>query len=205
MSETKNFPEVYTAAMIQGDPDWESLASMPVDRVLWTEDAGVRARGQFCHDGHNLYIHMSATEEAIRAEYTAPGSPVHEDSCLEFFFLPAGGDRYFNFEINPNGCLHAQLGTGRNGRTELAGEDAKAFFDIRTGRTEDGWEVFYRIPLDFIRRYYPDFRFEGEMTANLYKCGDKTVKPHYLSWSPVELDTPDFHRPEFFSRIRFGE
>ena len=22
------------------------------------------------------------------------------------------------------------------------------------------------------------------MTANLYKCGDKTVKPHYLSWSP---------------------
>lgn len=204
MSEPNNRP-VYTAARIQGKPDWESLPSAPVDRVLWTEDAGVRARGQLCFDRQNLYIHMSAAEEEIRAEYTAPGSPVHEDSCLEFFFLPAGGDRYFNFEVNPNGCLHAQLGTGRNSRTELAGEDAKAFFDIRTGRTEDGWEVFYRIPLEFIRRYYPDFSFEGEMTANLYKCGDKTVKPHYLSWSPVELDTPDFHRPEFFGRIRFGE
>ena len=204
MSETKNFPEVYTAAMIQGDPDWESLASMPVDRVLWTEDAGVRARGQLCHDRQNLYIHMSVAEEAIRAEYTAPGSPVHEDSCLEFFFLPAGGDRYFNFEVNPNGCLHAQLGTGRNGRTELAGEDAKAFFDIRTGRTEDGWELFYRIPLAFLRRFLPDCAFRGELRANFFKCGDRTPRPHYLSWAHVASETPDFHRPQDFGLLRFA-
>ena len=205
MSETNSRPEVYTVSEIHGAPDWESLPSLPVDRVLWTEDAGVRARGQLCFDRQNLYVHMSAAEKEIRAEYTAPLSPVHEDSCLEFFFLPAGGDRYFNFELNPNGCLCAQLGTCRKDRISLAGGDPQHFFDIRTGRTGDGWEVFYRIPLEFIRRYYPDFGFEGEMTANLYKCGDKTVKPHYLSWSPVELDQPDFHRPEFFNRIRFGD
>ena len=43
-------------------------------------------------------LYGAPVAEAIRAENTAPLSPVYEDSCLEFFFMRAGGKNYFNFE-----------------------------------------------------------------------------------------------------------
>ena len=30
---------------------------------------------------------------------------------------------------------------------------------------------------------------------------DKTAHPHYLSWSPIGTEKPDFHRPEFFGEL----
>ena len=39
------------------------------------------------------------------------------------------------------------------------------------------------------------------MTANLYKCGDATVIPHYLTWNRVEVTDIDFHLPEFFGKL----
>ena len=184
--------------------DWYSIPVLPIDHVLWTQDAGIRAQGQLCFDETNFYVHMSAAEEHIRAENTKPLSPVHEDSCLEFFFMPDGGRLFLNFEINPNGCMHIQAGPVRTDRVNLVRDDAEKYFAIHTGRTDDGWEVFYRIPLSFIRLFYPDYRFEGDLLANMYKCGDKTVKEHYLSWSPVLMETPDFHCPEYFGRMRFA-
>jgi tRNA-dihydrouridine synthase A len=34
--------------------------------------------------------------------------------------------------------------------------------------------------------------------GNLYKCGDKTPQPHYLSAFPIQSEKPDYHRPECF-------
>ena len=42
------------------------------------------------------------------------------------------------------------------------------------------------------------------LRANFYKCGDKTAHPHYLSWSPIHTEKPDFHRPEFFGELILG-
>lgn len=39
--------------------------------------------------------------------------------------------------------------------------------------------------------------------ANFYKCGDALKKPHFLSWSPINIEKPDFHRPDFFGEITF--
>ena len=69
---------------ISGTPDWDNIPVLPIDRVLWTDDTGVRALGQLCYDEENLYVHLRAFEKDIRAENTEPLSPVHEDSCLEF-------------------------------------------------------------------------------------------------------------------------
>lgn len=196
--------KIYTVRAFSGAPDWQSVPFMPVRTALWTDPAGISARGQLCHDGENLYVHMRAEEADIRAENTEPLSPVWEDSCLEFFFQVWGSDGYFNFEINPNGCLCLQFGRSRSDRLGLVRNDAAAFFGIRTGRTPDGWEVYYRIPLAFIRIFCPDARFDGEWRANMYKCGDKTANRHYLSWAPVFLKTPDFHCPEFFGALVFS-
>ena len=41
------------------------------------------------------------------------------------------------------------------------------------------------------------------LRANLYKCGDKLCSPHFLSWSKVELEKPNFHSPQFFGELTF--
>ena len=194
----------YTITRIKGLPEWDKIPELEVDNVLWTKDAGVRAYGQLCYDDDVLYVHLRAKEKNIRAKYKKPGSDVYEDSCLEFFFMPEGGDRYFNFEINPNGCMNDQVGRDRTDRLSLYREDQERYFDIRSDRTKDGWEVFYRIPVGFIQEFYPDFRFEGGLKANIYKCGDKTKDKHYLSWNPMSCSNPDFHRTQDFGNMKFG-
>lgn len=196
-------PSGYSITKVSGAIEWETIPSLSIDRVLWTADTGIRAQGQLCYDDENLYVHLSAVEKDIRAENKTPLSPVWEDSCLEFFFQLKDSDNYFNFEINPNGCFCIQFGPEKTDRTDLIRRDAAEYFNIQTGRTADGWEVFYRIPLKFLRLFYPDYRFEGELLANLYKCGDKTVNRHYLSWAQIDLEKPNFHCPEYFGIMRF--
>ena len=200
MKETVRSYLIRSAA---GTPDWNTVPQLEADQVLWKPDCGIRAFGQFCHDSRNLYVRLRAVEKHIRAEYTAPLSPVCQDSCLEFFFMPEGENRYFNFEINPNGCLYIGFGHGREDSTVLYRKDLPQLFGLRTERTPDGWEVFYRIPLSFLRLFWPDFTFTGTLRANVYKCGDLTENEHYLSWNPVSSETPDFHRPQDFGVMRF--
>lgn len=193
----------YYITKVKGTPDWNTIPELSADNVLWEPDCGVRAFGQLCYDDSNLYVHLRAVEKDIRAEYTAPLSPVYQDSCLEFFFMPEGGDRYFNFEINPNGCLYIEFGHSRSDRFIQYRNDMSDRFDISASKTDDGWEVFYRIPLDFIHLFYPDYEFVGSLRANIYKCGDMTAANHYLSWNPVTSEKPDFHRPEDFGEMIF--
>ena len=200
MKESK---KSYIIRSVPGNPDWKSIPQLEVSRVLWKPDCGIRAFGRICHDSQFLYVSLRAAEKQIRAEYTAPLSPVHEDSCLEFFFMPEGEGRYFNFEINPNGCLHVGFGHGREDSTVLFRKDMHSLFEIRTDKNPDGWEAGYRIPLSFLRLFLPDFSFTGTLLANVYKCGDRTKQEHYLSWNPVLSGTPDFHRPEDFGIMIF--
>ena len=164
--------KTYTIRAAAGEPGWAAVPRLETGCVLWLPDAGIRAFGQFCHDAEYLYVHLRAVERDIRAEYTAPLSPVCQDSCLEFFFMHR--------------------------------EDLRELFGIRTARTPDGWEVFYRIPLSFLRLFWPGFAFAGALRANVYKCGDLTAREHYLAWNPVNSRTPDFHRPQDFGRMVFG-
>ena len=55
----------------------------------------------------------------------------------------------------------------------------------------------------FLRILYPEFSLRSGVSfrANCYKCGDKTVHPHFLAWNAVETAAPDFHRPEFFGKM----
>ena len=193
----------YTINKISGDIDWEDVPVIPIDKVLWTPDYGIRAQGQICYDDDFLYVHQSAIEKDVRAENTEPMSPVYEDSCLEFFFRIDGDENYFNCEINPNGVLNMQYGPEKTDRINIVRSDAADYFDIHTDRTPDGWEACYRIPIELIRLFDKDFRFNGKMTGNMYKCGNKTANKHYLSWTQIDLDKPNFHCPEYFGTLSF--
>ncbi len=198
-----NEKQVYSVIKVNGEIDWEQIPQIQIDRVLWTQDYGIRAKGQVCYDDDNLYVHMRAVEKNIRAENTKPLSPLYEDSCLEMFFMLPGSEDYFNFEINPNGVLNIGFGPEKTDRIEIARTDSKEYFDIRADRTEDGWEVYYRVPLKFIRLFYPEYRFEGKLAADMFKCGNKTVNRHYISWTDIDLETPNFHCPQYFGEWVF--
>lgn len=192
-----------TIPRVSGEPDWSKVNTLALDRILWKPDCGIRAFAQLAYDDERLYVHLRAVEKEIRAENTEPLSPVYQDSCLEFFFMPENETRYFNFEINPNGCLYIGFGHGRADSTSLYRGDIAELFQIRAGRTDDGWEVFYSIPLEYLRLFYPGYTFEGGLRANFYKCGDMTPQKHYLAWNPVNSEKPDYHRPEDFGLLMF--
>jgi len=69
------------------------------------------------------------------------------------------------------------------------------------------WVVEYRIPFHILRKYH-DFHDPsgGDLwSANLYKCADETSHPHWLTWSPVEFSSPNFHLPAYFGVLQFME
>ena len=185
---------------------WTEVPSLQVDNVQWLPDTGIRMQQQLCYDADTLYVRQQAWEKDIRAERTGYLQQVCEDSCMEFFFAPGEDDRYFNVEINPNGCIHLGFGPGRHGRVQVVPKQMEQLFAVESARTEDGWTLTYRIPLQLIRLFFPEYRFVPGATlrANCYKCGDLTAHPHYITWNPVSSDTPDYHRPQDFGLMIFG-
>lgn len=194
----------YTITKTNGVPDWAQIPVLEVNEVSWLPDAGIKMIQQLAYDENALYIHQRAWEKHIRAEIDEPLGSVCQDSCMEFFFSPEPGDgRYFNVELNLNGSMFLGFGHGRSDSIRLVPENHRALFDIKTQRTADGWEIFYKIPLAFLRVFYPGYTLESgrEIRANCYKCGDKTVQEHYIVWNPSTSAAPDYHRPQDFGRM----
>ena len=116
----------YTIAKASGAPDRDAIEPLRADCVLWEPDCGVRMEQKLCYDDTALYVFQHAWESDIRAECSAPLSPVHEDSCMEFFFSLTDDGRYVNFEINPNACMELGFGPNRRERVRLCPQ-------VRTG------------------------------------------------------------------------
>lgn len=193
----------YRIVKTAGAPDWAHIPALRVDNALWVPDGGVRMEQRLCYDANALYVCQRAWEADIRAEYSAPLSPVHEDSCMEFFFSLAKDWRYVNFEINPNACMELGFGPNRQDRVRLCHKAEPETFRPVCRRVDGGWTAEYRIPLSFLRIFWPEFSLRSGVSfrANCYKCGDKTPQPHFLAWNPVETPAPDFHRPEHFGKM----
>ena len=56
------------------------------------------------------------------------------------------------------------------------------------------WNMLVAIPFETIGHKIKP----SSLKANVYKCGDNTYRPHYMSWNPIETLTPNFHCPEYF-------
>lgn len=192
------------AARRVASPVWEQIDPVELSETGWLAPAGIEASAKICHDGENIYVRLEAQESQIRATLTDTLSQVCEDSCLEFFLAPDINDnRYLNFEWNVLGTLYLGFGAERPTRIRLVVKDPEKLFSPKPFRTEGGWGIDFRIPAEFIRRFFPNFTVSGKCACNFYKCGDCTPAPHYLAWSRPETETPDFHRREFFGTLIF--
>lgn len=196
----------YTVKKIQGKPQWNEIPELQIDNLLWTDSIDVSAKAQLCWNEEALYVRMEAVEPNIRMEETSLTCDVCFDSCLEFFFRPTDRPDYMNIELNPNKAIWLGYGAGIKDLIRLLVPNVTKLFDIQVEFTEGGWAISYCVPVSFLHRFFPEFEAkEGAVLhANLYKCGDKTVKPHYLSWNPIELEDPAFHCPEYFGELVLG-
>ena len=57
----------------------------------------------------------------------------------------------------------------------------------------------------FIHECCPDLSFSSAIRANLFKCGNKTVHRHYISWKRVNTAQPNFHVTEAFGTMSFEQ
>ena len=195
----KTYDVVYT----QEKPDWNSIPAVALEQHLWSDVRSIAPQAQVAWNENALYVRLTAKEKNILRRYTGPLDSVCEDSCLEFFFCPGEDDRYFNFEFNPNGALYAGYGLPGKMRYRLYESYLNENLQIQTFELPDGWGVEFQIPVSLVEIFVPGFHLSSGMNlrANFYKCGDATVEPHYIAWSPIDLPNPCYHCPQFFGTI----
>jgi hypothetical protein len=154
-----------------------------------------------------LYVHFFVRGLSLKATAEEDGDYVHTDSCVEFFMRREGESGYTNFEFNCRGICHAARGTSRNERIRFThGEYDKIrrcssvkcdAFPEKKGICS--WELSVAIPFELMgleAGNLPDKIF-----GNFYKCADETENPHFLSWNPIPLASPNFHCPDYFGEI----
>ena len=80
-----------------------------------------------------------------------------------------------------------------------------SIMDINTKIDCNKWEISYKLPLEFINRFFPKFTFENDtkIKCNFYKCGDKTKIPHFGCWNKITNPEPNFHIPKYFGELSF--
>jgi hypothetical protein len=138
---------------------------------------------------------INTKEKHLRAECREQNGDVYCDSCIEFFIKPDNHDvNYLNFEFNPLGVLHLGLGSGRHGRMPI--DTDRAVFDIVSVAREGDWTLKFFVPFSFLLEHFG--KISKVFRANVYKCGEMTDHSHFGAWSEVEVDSPDFHVPDFF-------
>ena len=198
----------YTIKRMNADGDWSQIDTLAIDVSYLDSPDFYAAWAQIAYDDEALHVHLFCKEPATRAVEHGPlGSPC-EDCCLEFFFSPMEGDpRYFNIELNRNGCMYLGLASSLPTLVRLIPEKDGDLLHPVFRDLADGWEVFYTFPYEFVRRFFPDFKvYAGKkIRANCFKCADLTEPPHYFSWSPITGEKLSYHKPECFGSMIFSE
>ena len=182
-----------------GSPEWDRAELGHIDINRWREYVKAPDTTFMMLRGpQGISVLMHTEEKNLRAECDTQNGDVYTDSCMEFFIKPDSSDeRYLNFEFNPKGVLHLGLGSGRQERRLL--DTNRKVFSIVSYANEGDWTLKFYIPDSFLEEHFKNV--STPCKGNLYKCGDMTDHVHYAVWSEVEVDAPDYHRPEFFGTI----
>lgn len=198
---------VYTAPIYEGGPCFETAPLARIDSFHWEGDPPYRPHSvaRLCAvRGGGIHYRAFSEETPLRAVCTGRDEPVYEDSCLELFLnpCPEQSDCYLNVEINPNGAFLCQFGPSREGRRWVR-EQTPLAPQVTAFCESGGWGVVVHLSEAFLQALYGgDYHTQRRtMRGNFYKCGDRTVHPHYGAFSPVDTLPPGFHNPDCFADI----
>lgn len=193
--------------------DKANIPFQTIGCVNWEKQYPYKPAASFriAHTDEAIVINYRVTEKSVRAKYDTDCGDVWTDSCVEFFSIPAGDGIYYNVECNCIGTILLAAGASREGR-EKAPQSALSLikrwaslgnkaFEERKG--ECSWEVVLYIPFKAFFKHHITSLDGKEIKANFYKCGDELETPHFLSWNPITIENPDFHRPDYFGTLKF--
>ena len=164
----------YAGDMLENEGKREAL-----DTLNWPREFPYRPITTFSlgYSSTALYIKYDVHGSMLRAIYMRDQEPVYEDSCVEFFCQRPGSDHIGRYSS-----------LGRRAFMEMEGMFA--------------WDLVVSIPFSLLG--YAVGEVPGTLLGNFCKCADGTESRHFLTWSPVHTEHPDFHRPEFFGELVFA-
>jgi hypothetical protein len=198
-------------------PPWEEILSQRLRNYMGQRpDHFPKTEVKIAYDDMAIYVMFRVEDRYVRAVAAEYQDSVCGDSCVEFFFTPCSdvSKGYFNFEMNCGGTIlfHFNTGSGKE-RIEIPKSDCDKIGKMHSlPRIVDPeikgpliWTVEYSIPIALLRRYcqVSPPRPHSVWRANFYKCADSTSHPHWLTWSPVDYQKPNFHLPGSFGVLRF--
>ena len=182
-----------------------------IDCANWSNDFPYKPSTTFviAVSATRLYVFFSVISKDLRAINTEDLSPVADDSCVEFFMLVPGNEEYWNFELNCIGTLNGSHRVERPSPTRLTAQELASIQRYASCGNDaiedlDGtfcWDLIVSIPLELVKLdgdNLPEY-----ILGNFYKCAGKTAHPHYVSWSSIDSEKPNFHRPDCFGKLWF--
>lgn len=178
----------------------------------WAEEYPYAPKVNFrmFHSGEDLHLRFEVEEQYTQALVERDNGNVWTDSCVEFF-LSLDDRGYYNFETT---CIGRMLMAFRKVKPEptYATEEILSLIE-RTPSIgsepfteligENKWTMTLKIPATALFRHELKSWQGVEARMNLYKCGDNLTKPHFLSWRPIDMPSPNFHVPQFFETVKF--
>lgn len=195
---------------------WKGVTPVTLEYYMGKEPAHQpKAQAKAAYDDHFLYLIWKVEDQYVLAKRTKNQQDIWRDSCVEFFFAPAGDPQergYFNLETNCAGVKLLEFHLGdkveRLTAEEVAGivtaSSLKGPIDPELTKPTT-WTLEYKIPLSLLEKQAKLNRPKSGVTwrANFQKCADDTSHPHWLTWSPITHAEPSFHRPKYFGILTF--
>ncbi len=202
--------------------DWDAAPWNEIDPLLVSNFMGEKpthspkTQAKLAYDDSTIYVIFKVEDQYVKSVHDKNQDPVFKDSCVEFFFTPGKDVKagYFNLEMNCGGTMlfHHQL-IPREGSVKISEKDIEQIkvvsslpkiIDPEIDK-KTTWLVSYSIPFSVLNNYHKLAKPQTGTIwrANFYKCADDTSHPHWLTWSPIDFPTPNFHVPEYFGELEF--
>jgi hypothetical protein len=195
----------------------DAVPAIPLLNNQWREnDYQARVEARLCYSDDALHVGFTVWEDEVFITKFEKNDAVSADSCCEFFFRPDpdADAHYINIEMNAIGTMLAKRNLPGEPFVYLPRSENDAEFAIETTLNAQSWQSYrgpcwqigYSVPFSIIREFFPGAKLcpGWRMTANFYKCGHKTPRPHYLTWNYIGLGAKGFHAPLFFGEVLFG-
>ncbi|PWG81947.1 carbohydrate-binding family 9-like protein [Pararcticibacter amylolyticus] len=191
---------------------WQDLPVNFIDHQPWPQyHTKCSAAFRIAHSNTAVLLKFRVSEDVFKTAERNINDAVHKDNCVEFFIAFGEEQDYYNFEFNCLGVGKVGFGSSREDRLllpeniiRLVTTDLMLHSRSSAGTASFNWEITLSVPVEAFH-YHRISSLKGlRCRANFYKCGDDLPEPHFLSWTMIHTEEPDFHQPAFFGGILFG-
>lgn len=191
----------YTIKTIENTDEINRCELFNIDNFQWRNVCHPKASGRMGYiKDKGFLIHLFCDELHPKADFFNDFDPVYKDSALEAFLkFDSCAPDYFNIEINANGACIAAFGQKRHVRKNFTKTQIESL-EIHSQQTTSGWQILFILPESVIDAFQPNasWRITHKIRCNFYKLSEHPDIEHYYSFSPVQVNEPDFHRTDYF-------